>query len=245
MGVKDLHVIITMAGAGSRFRKQGILTHKHEIKVKGRTLLEWSLLSLRDFFSENFIFVVRIGHYTDNFINRVCNEMGIKEYKIIVLSEISKGQAATALSCDSFVSNDSPVIIYNIDTYITPGVINPNIGKDDNSGYIPIYETNNMGLSYVRLGRENTITEIREKNKISNYGSIGFYFFKSWWLYREAYQYTYSNDNMGEHYIAPMYNALLEWNMTVGYQIIDKNNVHILGTPYDVQLFDLKNDIIE
>ena len=49
-------VIITMAGMGSRFTREGYTVPKYKIFARGRTLFDWSMLSLADFFNEHFIF---------------------------------------------------------------------------------------------------------------------------------------------------------------------------------------------
>ena len=63
-----MKIIITMAGEGSRFKKIGIEKSKYEIIAKDKTLFEWSMLSLVDFFSEEFIFIVKKIDDSHNFI---------------------------------------------------------------------------------------------------------------------------------------------------------------------------------
>ena len=48
-----MKIIITMAGEGSRFKKIGIKKSKYEIVARDKTLFEWSMLSLSDFFQKN------------------------------------------------------------------------------------------------------------------------------------------------------------------------------------------------
>ena len=50
-----MNIIITMAGEGKRFKDIGYDVPKHLIKAKGKTLFEWSILSLSNFFDNNFI----------------------------------------------------------------------------------------------------------------------------------------------------------------------------------------------
>ncbi len=45
-----MKVIITMAGLGSRFKAIGIEKPKYQIVANGKSLYEWSMLSLEDFF---------------------------------------------------------------------------------------------------------------------------------------------------------------------------------------------------
>lgn len=43
-----MNIVITMAGLGERFLKAGYKQPKYEIEVHGKTLFEWSLLSLAE-----------------------------------------------------------------------------------------------------------------------------------------------------------------------------------------------------
>ena len=45
----SLNVVITMAGRGSRFLQAGYKVPKYEIVVSGKSLFDWSLLSLKNF----------------------------------------------------------------------------------------------------------------------------------------------------------------------------------------------------
>ena len=60
-------VIITMAGAGSRFKKAGYKVPKYMIEVKGKTLFEWSMDSLLGYNenTEKYIFVVKKEVYRE------------------------------------------------------------------------------------------------------------------------------------------------------------------------------------
>ena len=44
-----IDVVITMGGLGSRFRKMGYTTPKYMIEAKGKTLFEWSMISLEGY----------------------------------------------------------------------------------------------------------------------------------------------------------------------------------------------------
>ena len=45
----DLEIVVTMGGLGSRFRKAGYACPKYMIEAKGKTLFDWSLLSLQGY----------------------------------------------------------------------------------------------------------------------------------------------------------------------------------------------------
>lgn len=106
-----MKVIITMAGEGSRFKKVGYKIPKHEIEVKGKSLFEWSMLSLQNFFNEEFIFIVRKNNYNKEVIEKLCEKLGIEKFKFKEIEILTDGQATTAFLCDFLIDNEEDILI--------------------------------------------------------------------------------------------------------------------------------------
>lgn len=233
-----MKVIITMAGEGSRFKKVGYKVPKHEIEVNGKSLFEWSMSSLKDFFDENFIFIVRKNNYNKENLEYLCDKLGIKKFKLKEVKELTDGQASTAYLCDEYISEDEDVLIYNIDTYIS----GEEIKKEDlkkYDGYIPVFKSEGDKWSFIKLDNDGKIVDVVEKIRVSDLGSIGLYYFKTWKDYKEIYL-NYKEEikeKYKEVYIAPMYHYLLKKNKEIGYIILKNENIHILGTPEDLEKF--------
>lgn len=47
--MNKIDVVITMGGLGSRFRKIGYTIPKYMIEARGKTLFEWSMISLEGY----------------------------------------------------------------------------------------------------------------------------------------------------------------------------------------------------
>ena len=233
-----MKIIITMAGMGSRFREVGYTVPKHEIVIKDKTLFEWSLLSLIDFFDEEFIFITRKGAYNLEFIKEICNKLKIKKFIVKELDYLTDGQASTAFLCDDLISEDESVLIYNIDTYIKEySILKSDIKNYD--GFIPVFKANGEKWSFIKLNENNKVINVVEKIRISDLASIGLYYFKKWKNYREIYL-KYKEEikqNFKEVYIAPMYRYLLQDKKEIGYIILNEEDVYILGTPEDLKKF--------
>lgn len=235
-----MKIIITMAGEGSRFKKIGFKVPKHEIIARDKTLFEWSMLSLIDFFDDEFIFLVRKGNYNQKFIEEKCNKLGIKNYKIKEVSELTDGQATTAMLADELIENNDEVAIYNIDTYCEEYEIKKSEIKKESDGLIPVFDAEGDKWSFVKLDQEGNVIDVSEKVRISNWGTIGFYHFKSWEIYKEIY-YKYRESIKSEFkevYIAPMYKYILKNNGKLNVSYIKNEKIHILGTPEDIEGFD-------
>ncbi len=86
---KDVTIVITMAGLGSRFRKAGYTVPKYMIEARGKTLFEWSMESLAGFADEenDYVFIVRREDEAKAFITETCGRMGIIHIRIIEIDE--------------------------------------------------------------------------------------------------------------------------------------------------------------
>lgn len=230
-----MNIVITMAGLGLRFREAGYTVPKYQIEVRGKTLFEWSMSSLENFFDETFIFLVRRKDNATDFIKSSCAKLGI-DAKIIELDKLTRGQAETAMFASKFWAVDEPLLIYNIDTYVEPGQLRPELLRG--AGFIPCFTAEGTHWSFVKLGEDGKAVEVREKERISNHCSIGAYYFESARLYSELYENFYRSDSgRVEQYIAPIYNLLIARGADVFIQDIAAEFVHVLGTPAEVETF--------
>ena len=236
-----MNIIITMAGLGSRFRKAGYTVPKYKVEVKGKNLFQWSMLSLEDFnIKENvkYIFVVRKEDDSKEFILDEMKKNNIEDVNIIELDELTDGQATSALLAKKYWAEDEEMIVYNIDTYVEPNVIKYSDIQGD--GFIPCFRAEGDHWSFVKLDENGNAVEVREKQRISEYCTIGLYYFKSCKLYEKMYQEYYRDDThleKNEKYIAPIYNYMIDKGMKVRISDIPLEKVHVLGTPEEVEIF--------
>lgn len=237
---KKTKVIITMAGNGSRFKEIGYTCPKHEIKANGKTLFEWSMESLTEFFGDEFIFIVRKGNYNLANLEVLINKLGIADYAILELTAETSGQGETALCADTLMSDDDQVLIFNIDTYIASGQIKKADLDTAKDGWIPAFEAEGDSWSFVKFNKKMVVTEVTEKNRISEYGTIGLYHFARWDMYTQVFK-DYAQaviKQYGESYIAPFYQYLINNGNEIKTSIIPAKDMYVLGTPGDLKIFD-------
>lgn len=234
-----MNIIITMAGAGSRFRDAGYSQPKYQIEAHGKTLFTWSLLSLKRYLPQanRVIFLVRAEDQAAAFIRKEAEQLGIYDPLIIELDYLTDGQATTALLGVQHCQANEPIMIYNIDTYIEPGELTLEAIRGD--GYIPCFPAEGTHWSFVRLNEENRAVEVAEKRRISDHCSLGAYYFASAALFQDAYDRLYGSgwDGAREKYIAPMYNLLIDHGREVTISLVDPRRVHVLGTPEELNVF--------
>lgn len=241
-------VVITMAGHGSRFRAAGYTVPKYEIEVHGRTLFEWSMLSLQSFIDAGaaFTFVALREHRVEAFVLSMARTLGMRQTQVVEIDQVTDGQATTVLAATPVLTDHAPVLVYNIDTFVRPEAIQVSDWRDD--GWIACFPGQGEGWSFARtVGPQDLqVVEVREKQRISPHASIGLYGFASLALYREAYNTYYAGNQQvegGEKYIAPLYNQLLAWRRPVYVSVIPEKAVHPLGTPAEVQVFSMSTSI--
>ena len=235
-----IEIVITMGGIGQRFRQRGYNLPKYMIEAKGKTLFEWSMISLDGFRknADKYIFIALKDNNNDieNFIVQKCQKLNINNYKIIMLDKLTDGQATTAMFAKTYWQADNSLLIYNIDTYVESGEMKFEDIKGD--GFIPCFKAEGTHWSFVRLDSFGNVVEIKEKERISDYCTIGAYYFKSCSLYQNLYEEFYLNkEYTKEKYIAPLYDFLLKKGGKIYISDIPSSKVHVLGTPEELELF--------
>lgn len=240
--MNNLDIVITMGGLGSRFRKAGYSVPKYMIEAKGKTLFDWSMISLDGYkdMAGQYIFIAMADETVDvkSFIDEHCKELGIENYHLIVLDYLTDGQATTAMLASEYWNPEHGLLIYNIDTYVEPGQMNSRELRGD--GFIPCFKAPGDHWSFVRLNDRGEVVEIKEKQRISDNCTLGAYYFSSCALYQRLYDEFYTNRKTlikGEKYVAPLYDYLLQKNGKIYISNIDPSHVHVLGTPEELQTF--------
>lgn len=230
--------VITMAGFGRRFLEAGYADPKYRIYAHGRSLFDWSLLSLKQFIEEGtrFVFVVRAADNAAKFVVDHAAALGIADPAIIELDDPTDGQATTAMRAEpAITAYGEPMLIYNIDTFVHPRSLPASAPRGD--GWIPCFPARGDHWSFADAGPDGRVNQVREKVRISEHATVGLYWFSSFDVYREAYQSAGSAEEGGERYVAPLYNQLIAAGRPVYVHQIPLKDVVPLGLPAEVEQF--------
>jgi NDP-sugar pyrophosphorylase family protein len=240
--------VIPMAGNSSRFYREGYSVPKFMLEAHGITLFEHSMLSFENYFdSDIFLFIAKEvkGVDIEHFINSSAIKLGIKNYKIVILNEVTRGQAETvAIGLIKGNVSDRNIVIFNIDTK-RPFFKLP-IYEGNPDGYLEVFEGEGDNWSFAKLGDDGEcVTETAEKRAISNLCSTGLYYFSSSDKYIEYFnQYACLSPDLwekGELYIAPLYNIYISNGARILVNIIERNDVIFFGVPSEYSEFMLDN----
>ncbi|MAX23470.1 MAG: glycosyl transferase family 2 [Phycisphaeraceae bacterium] len=242
-----LNILMPMAGRGKRFAEAGYTTPKPLIKVHGIPLTELVIRNITPSCKHRFIFACLQEHI---------NEFGFDEHLrrwapgcvIIPISQVTAGAACTALLARQWIENDDQLMIANCDQWVDINIDDYLKHMTDLSadGLIMTMNADDPKWSYAGLNEDGMVTNVVEKEVISDQATVGIY------NYAKGRYFCKAADTMierkfqvnGEYYIAPAYNVLIEQSQKiVTYSVGSEfDGMYGLGTPYDLERF-LKNPI--
>ncbi|WP_024950964.1 glycosyltransferase family 2 protein [Cobetia crustatorum] len=224
--------LITMAGQSSRFFREGYTSPKFMLPLWGETVFDLSIKSFSNYFStEDFVFVIKKSELISEFVKYRCSELGILNFTLVELDHDTEGQAETAYLALKTIEKDSPIIIFNIDTfrynYIKPSFV------ENCDGYLEVFRGVGVNWSFIAIDEMGKVTKTTEKEPISNLCSDGLYYFKCKSEFIKFFEKIRCNNDKtkGEFYIAPMYNYLIIENYCITYDLIEMHQIDFCGTP--------------
>lgn len=235
-------IIIPMAGKSSRFLQYGYDVPKYKLPLAGKTVFDWVVLSFQKYFkSQHFKFIVQSSFEHDNFTKESIKKLGILNYSIFELSELTRGQAETVYNA-IIEDVEQEILIFNIDT-IRKNFSMPIISKDTD-GFLEIFKGEGDHWSFVEPLENfgNYVKRTTEKIRISNLCSNGMYYFKSSTSFKNICKESILKNEYikGEFYIAPLYNKLIELGHNIEYiETLLEDNI-FCGTPVEYE-FLLQN----
>ena len=231
-----MKVLIPMAGAGSRFAKEGYTFPKPLIDVNGKPMIQRVVENLD--FNAEYIFLIRKSHvemYSG--LIQTLDVITNSRYQYVVVEELTEGAACTALLAKELIDTDESLLIANSDQIVNYQKENfkylTNLTNVD--AIVWTFNDVHPKWSFVRTNSRGFITEVAEKKPISNIATCGIYW------YRKGKDFVnYANQMIAknirvnnEFYIAPVYNEMIQ----AGGKIIPfyVNEMHGIGTPEDLQ----------
>lgn len=231
-----INVVIPMAGAGSRFATAGYEKPKPFINVNGSTMIEHVLENLKDL-DARFILIARKEHaeHEQETIIKIQQKYNAE---FIMIDKLTEGAACTVLYSHRLVNSADPLLIANSDQIVDLSLIDyvKDMHKRNLSGSILTFTDNDPKWSFARIDEMGYVTEVREKEVISEFATVGIYLFKQGKYFVEAaMDMIINNDRVkNEFYVCPVYNYMIEQGLKIGIYNIPMNAMHGTGTPDDL-----------
>jgi len=242
--IKTLINLITLAGGGHRFSKEGYNIPKPLISVNGNYMIYEAIRCLPK--ADKYIFVCLKDHIQKYKIDNILLDK-YRNSKIVSIDKITEGQALTAeigivrgnvdleealliSSCDyglewnedKYSSLDADVIVW---TTIRNKAFSDNPGS---YSWLDVDEDGNLLKTYVK--------QRAFKDSYNNHAIVGTFYFKKAKYFIDGVKKIYENDirSNGEFYIDNIFNTLTDLNV----KIFDVNKYHCWGTPKDLENYE-------
>ena len=244
-------LLIPLGGIGSRFQKEGYTLPKALIKVNNKEII-CHLLDNLNIETIDYIYIPYNKCYIEyNFESFLEKKYPTYKFKFMVLENQTRGAAETIFNALRILySNsirypiniiqmkeqfDKPILCLDSDAYYKTNIIQKWNGK--NCVFTFKSRTNDAKYSYVDISN-NILTNIVEKDKISDHACCGAYGFDSYYDLMDACKFIIDNNitQKGEFYTSGVIKHLLESKTFLNINIVNKEFV-CLGTPNQVKAY--------
>jgi HAD superfamily hydrolase (TIGR01509 family) len=234
-----LNVLIPMAGAGSRFEQAGYTFPKPLIEVKGKPMIQVVVENLN--LEANYIYVVQKAHRQKYNLDTLLNLI-TPGCKIVETNGLTEGAACTALLAKEFIDNDSPLFFANSDQFVEwdSNEFMYKMNETNADGGIVSFTATHPKWSFAKVDDNGLVTEVAEKNPISDIATVGYYYWKNGSDFvKYAEQMIEKNIRVNnEFYVCPVFNQAIEDCKQI--RTFNTTGMWGLGTPEDLNHY-LKN----
>jgi len=236
-----LNVLIPMAGAGRRFEKAGYTFPKPLIEVRSKLMIQAVVENLN--IEANYIYVIQKAHSEKYNLGTLLNLI-TPGCTIVKVDGITEGAACTALLAKEYINKDTPLFFANSDQLIewNSNEFMYKMNETNADGGIVTFTATHPKWSFAKVNENGFVTEVAEKNPISDIATVGLYY----WKYgsdfvRYAEQMIRKGARVNnEFYVCPVFNQAIEDGKQIRTFAVSK--MWGLGTPEDLNYY-LKNCI--
>jgi HAD superfamily hydrolase (TIGR01509 family) len=231
-----LNVLIPMAGAGSRFQQAGYTFPKPLIDVKGKPMIQVVVDNLN--MDANYIFVVQKEHRAKYNLDTLLNLI-TPNCKIVEVDGMTEGAACTTLLAKEHIDNDAPLVMANSDQFLEwdSNEFMYKMIEQKVDGGIVSFQATHPKWSFAKVDEYGYVTEVQEKNPISDIATVGVYYWAKGSDYVK-YAEQMINKNIrtnNEFYTCPVFNeAIADCKQIKTFHI---DNMWGIGTPEDLNYF--------
>jgi HAD superfamily hydrolase (TIGR01509 family) len=233
---EKLNVLIPMAGAGSRFEQAGYTFPKPLIDVRNKPMIQVVVENLN--IDANYIYLVQKSHREKYNLDTLLNLI-TPSCKIVEVDGITEGAACTALLAKEYINNDAPLFFANSDQFAEwdSNEFMYKMQETDADGGIVVFKATHPKWSFAKINEQGLVTEVAEKNPISDNATVGFYYWKQGSDFvKYAEQMIEKNIRVNnEFYVCPVFNQAIEDGKEI--RTFNINKMWGLGTPEDLRYF--------
>ena len=231
-----MNVLIPMAGAGSRFQQAGYTFPKPLIDVEGKPMIQVVVDNLN--IEATYIYVVQKEHREKYNLDTLLNLI-TPNCKIVEVDGLTEGAACTTLLAKEFIDNDAPLVMANSDQFVEwdSNEFMYKMIEQKVDGGILTFTATHPKWSFAKVDEYGYVTEVAEKNPISDIATVGVYYWAKGSDYvKYAEQMIDKNIRTNnEFYTCPTFNEAIADGKKIKTFNIEK--MWGLGTPEDLNYY--------
>jgi HAD superfamily hydrolase (TIGR01509 family) len=231
-----MNVLIPMAGAGSRFQQAGYTFPKPLIDVNGKPMIQVVVDNLN--IDATFVFVVQKEHREKYNLDTLLNLI-TPGCKIVEVSSLTEGAACTTLLAKEFIDNDDPLVMANSDQFVEwdSNEFMYKMIEQKVDGGILTFKATHPKWSFAKIDESGYVTEVAEKNPISDIATVGVYYWAKGSDYvKYAEKMIEKNIRVNnEFYVCPVFNEAIQDGKKIKTYNIEK--MWGIGTPEDLKYY--------
>ena len=240
--MRQLHIIMPMAGEGSRFAKAGWTTPKPLIELRGVPLFQRAIGSVAlPGVEMKYSFIVRQEHIDNQHIDRMIQDI-LPEARIFSVLKTTRGAVETCLVAEAAIEDDDAVVVMDCDLEFRSVGYNQLVSKalslpadEADGGALVSFESDNPRYSYALVDDSGRVLRTAEKEPISNHALCGAYFFGSGKDFKRIAHQLLDDGTHGkaEFYVSLLYNYLLAEGKIV--RLATMEEYYSYGTPEELK----------
>lgn len=234
-----IHLIMPMAGRGSRFEKAGVFTPKPLIELHEKPFFYWSVQSVASFVKlASLDFVVLREHVENYSIQGIIKDL-YPYARIHILDEVTEGAVVTCLHGIEKIQDQLPVVFNDCDHMFKSDAFNCFCNTEQNAdGVLLTFQASEKKYSFIEKNAAGHVIRTAEKECISNEAICGCYYFRNADVFREHAKVYLMHCNYCEYYMSGVYNVMIDHKCRVLSMPTDFHVPYGIPEEYEAAKFD-------
>lgn len=211
--MEKIHLIMPMAGGGTRFGKEGFQLPKPLIRLQGKPFFYWAVQSIVKYMDvEDIIFVV-LQEHTENFsIDREILEH-YPNARIHVIPQVLNGAVLTCCEGVKLVDDELPILFNDCDHAFLCQTFYDFCrcaAFEKTDAALLTFPSDSPCYSYVCFDQSGNITGTVEKEAVSSEAVCGAYYFRNRNIFKDAVETYLEKCSYNEFFVSGVYNVLAD-----------------------------------
>lgn len=244
--MEKIHLIMPMAGRGSRFSKAGYDFPKPLIRIYDKPFFYWATQSIAKYnHLESLDFVVLQEHIDKYEIDKEI----LKYYpsaRIHSLEKVTEGAVITCLYGIKEITDSYPVVFNDCDHLFKCDEFNTfckSMESENINGILLTFVSDSNKYSYAGFDEFGNVNRTVEKEVISNEAICGCYCFSSANVFKEMSEEYLKKCNYNEYFMSGVYNIMIDNSMRIKSM---KTDFHVpFGVPEEYEEAEKRVEYLE